>query len=162
MKTVKTHSIIALILLLVTSCGISDGNHERDNMGDEAIVLLDSAIVTNQVEDVLKSKLTGKFIIEINEEEFGPKSTIKVRSEGKEYLVDEIAGSATIVDKFEFKQMEIPEDAISACGAWWAGGGDYFYLKVVANQLVIYAGWLDEMAPELNGYNWEERMRIPE
>lgn len=111
-------------------------------------------------EEFSKSERAGKFEFKLKDGEFGPESTINVLSDGEVYLVDEILGAANLIDKFEYESMQIPGDAISACGAWWAGGGDYFYLRVSSDQLIVYAGWLDEMAPDEEGYHWEERMRI--
>lgn len=48
-----------------------------------------------------QNKLTGKFVFTEKLTEYGPLTTIKVLSNGAEYLVDEVAGSVNIIDQFE-------------------------------------------------------------
>lgn len=159
MESVNRYIHLALMSLCLTACNGSV--HDKAPEGQNNDVMdhsFDSSKSENNFEQI---KLTGKFVFTEKSGEYGPLTTIKVLSKGSEYLVDEVVGSAIIIDQFEYEAMGIPGDALSACGAWWSGGGDYFYLRVSTDQLIVYAGWIEEMAPEDEGYHWEERMRIP-
>ncbi|MEL6925342.1 MAG: hypothetical protein AAFO94_14945, partial [Bacteroidota bacterium] len=54
----------------------------------------------------------------------------------------------------EYERHDIPADAIDACGGWWAGAGDYFYLTLQDEHYQIYQGSVDEMQ-EAPGYNYQ-------
>ncbi len=150
----STNSIIALYIgIQLVSC--STTTTETTDQAAPAVIPTEAATITDT------AQITGEFRFKIVEGEFSPMTTVSVISNGQEYLVDEIVGGATLIEKSEFESMGIPSTAISACGAWWAGGGDYFYLTQSNNQLIVYAGWLDEMEEQDNGYHWEERMRFP-
>jgi hypothetical protein len=154
----STTSIIALYIgIQLVSCSTTP-NTETTDQAAPAVIPTAAADTTDTTNT---AQITGEFSFKIVEGEFSPMTTISVLSNGKEYLVDEIVGGATLIDKAEFETMGIPSTALSACGAWWAGGGDYFYLTQSNNQLVVFAGWLDEMEEQDNGYHWEERVRLP-
>lgn len=58
----------------------------------------------------------------------------------------------------DFESMDIPSTALSACGGWFAGGGDYFYCILNGDQIEVYAGWQDEGQIEEDdfGYHWKK------
>lgn len=153
----STISIIALYLgIQLVSCSTTTPTETTDQA---APAVIPTAADTTIISDT--AQITGEFSFKIVEGEFSPMTTVSVLSNGQEYLVDEIVGGAMIIDKAEYESMGIPSTALSACGAWWAGGGDYFYLIQSNNQLIVYAGWLDEMEEQDNGYHWEEVNRFP-
>ena len=101
-----------------------------------------------------QSNADAKFIIvEIIDEDENPTSAIYVQYNEKKVLINTLNGNASIVDKSEF-YMGVPKTAISACGGWWAGAGDYYYLISSAKGLTIYHGWQDE-EQEDEGFHWE-------
>lgn len=60
-----------------------------------------------------------------------------------------------------FESYEIPKNALSACGGWWAGGGDYFYSILGKDgSIEVYFGWQDE-EQEDDGYHWELKYTHP-
>ena len=68
-------------------------------------------------------------------------------------------GHAQTYQKESYEDMGIPEDAISACGGWWAGGGIYLYLQKQGNKIIVFKGWVDEMQED-EGYHWEHFKEI--
>ena len=64
-----------------------------------------------------------------------------------------------IFGKDEYVSHLIPKDAISACGGWWAGAGDYLYLVYQGDDAVVMAGWQAE-EQEDEGYHYKELKRI--
>jgi hypothetical protein len=88
-----------------------------------------------------------------------PRSEISVNYNGKNTKIATTAGAAQMIDKKEYRDKEIPENAISACGGWWAGAGDYFYMIPSEKGVIIYQGWQDESQEDL-GYHWEKVQEI--
>ena len=59
------------------------------------------------------------------------------------------------IDPPQYQQFQIPTDALKACGGWWAGSGDYFYIQKSEEAYEIYQGFsAEEMSPE-NGFNYQ-------
>lgn len=101
-----------------------------------------------------QSNADAKFVIvEIVDEDENSTFEIYVQYNKKKVLINTLNGNASIVDKSEF-YMGVPKTAISACGGWWAGAGDYYYLISSAKGLAIYHGWQDE-EQEDEGFHWE-------
>ncbi|CAH0995383.1 hypothetical protein EMA8858_01504 [Emticicia aquatica] len=128
------------------------------------LVLLSVKIVsvaqnTTKVNDKesLTKKNETKFVIKQNpEDENGnPSSNIALSFGNKTTKVDKVTGNAELIDKSEYLNKGIPKKALSACGAWWAGAGDYFYVTKVENRLVIYKGWQDETQTD-KSYHWKK------
>lgn len=59
------------------------------------------------------------------------------------------------ITKESYEQYQIPKDAIAACGGWYAGGGDYYYVILRDGKPVVFEGWQDE-GQEDEGYHWKE------
>lgn len=97
-----------------------------------------------------------KFIIKQNPEDANgnPSAEITLSFGKKVRKVSKITGNAELIEKIDYASKGIPKKALSACGAWWAGAGDYFYVVKTDNQLVVYKGWQDETQKE-KGYHWK-------
>ena len=101
-----------------------------------------------------QSNAVAKFIIvEIIDEDENPTSAIYVQYNEKKILIETIHGNASIVGKSEF-YLGVPKTAISACGGWWAGAGDYYYIVPSVTGVALYHGWQDE-EQEDEGFHWE-------
>jgi hypothetical protein len=89
------------------------------------------------------------------EDEFGnPHKIVRVDVDGKTVVLDTVMACNTMTAK-EYASHDIPSSAIDACGGWWAGAGDYFYLIEKNNRLLVYQGWLDE-GQEDESYHWKK------
>lgn len=96
-------------------------------------------------------KLSGKFL---NEDEFGGSHyQVILTVDGKKEIIDTVMACDKIPAS-NFAQYDIPKTALSACGGWWAGAGDYFYAIWENNKVVVYQGWQDEQQTD-DGYHWE-------
>ncbi len=49
-----------------------------------------------------------------------------------------------VIEKENYKQYEIPAEAIIACGGWWAGAGDYYYVVAKGDQFDVMYATIDE------------------
>ncbi len=83
-----------------------------------------------------------------------PHSDIFLNFGKKVAKIDKVTGNADITDPSLYAENKIPKTALSACGAWWAGAGDYFYVVQEKNKLVIYKGWQAEEQTD-RGFHWK-------
>lgn len=95
------------------------------------------------------------FKIENIANDLNPSSKISFLNKGKTIYITTITGNAETIAKGDFLNKGIPKNAISACGAWWAGAGVYFYAVQSPSGIVIYQGWQEE--GQINtGYHWKK------
>jgi hypothetical protein len=103
---------------------------------------------------IAQTTVNAKFIIvETTDQDENPISEIFVQLNDKRIKIESINGNAMIAEKGDFYEG-VPSTAISACGAWWAGAGDYFYMVPFANGVKLFKGWQDE-GQEDTGYHWK-------
>lgn len=95
--------------------------------------------------------LKGKFL---KEDDYGSRLyAVLLTVDGKTTAIDTVYACETIPAS-SFSQYDIPKEAKSACGGWWAGAGDYFYATIEKNKVVVYQGWQDEQQED-EGYHWK-------
>lgn len=83
-----------------------------------------------------------------------PHSDIFLTFGKKVAKIENVTGNAELTDRSLFAENKIPQNALSACGSWWAGAGDYFYVVQEKNKLVIYKGWQAEEQTD-RGFHWK-------
>lgn len=88
-----------------------------------------------------------------------PKSDVSVMINGKKIKVQTVVGQMNPITKNEYTDYQIPENATSACGGWWAGAGDYFYISSSSKGIIVYHGWQDEAQEDI-GFHWEKVKEI--
>jgi hypothetical protein len=89
------------------------------------------------------------------EDEFGnPHKIVRVEVGGKISVLDTVMVCNPLL-RTEYTTHNIPNTAIDACGGWWAGAGDYFYMIEKKQRLLVYHGWLDE-GQEDGSYHWKK------
>lgn len=67
----------------------------------------------------------------------------------------EVSSGCQIIEKTQYTDYQIPNDAIIAVGGWWAGAGDYFYALQKGEQVKIFYAVADE-AQETPGFRYKE------
>lgn len=90
-----------------------------------------------------------------------PQTEITVQIGNKLIAIDSILGAAQYYSASNYKEMGIPDNAVAACGAWWAGAGDYYYMIKTAKGVAVYQGWQDEQQEDA-GYHWKLFREIAE
>ena len=113
----------------------------------------EETIVQEEVIPVKSVKLSSKFIG--NAEYEIPQYQVILTVDGKKQFLDTVA-ACTSIPASNYKEYSIPSEATSACGGWYAGGGDYFYSIITDGKAVVFQGWQDE-GQEDDGYHWKER-----
>ena len=111
---------------------------------------------------ILVSNLKLTCVLLGEDENLIPRSEVKLEIDDKKYDVGKCLTCGEIA-KENYDRYDIPKMAVSACGGWFAGGGDYFYALRVENDIFIYSGWQDEGQMEDNdeSFHWELTKSIP-
>jgi hypothetical protein len=65
---------------------------------------------------------------------------------GKEYRIATNVGEAISPDGV--MTGKVPAAALSACGGWWAGAGDIYYIMRAGHKLKVYHISMDEQAQD--------------
>lgn len=73
-----------------------------------------------------------------------PKSMIFLRLGKDIFRIGALLNCANI-ELDNYQDYQIPVDALTAAGGWWAGSGDYFYVIKDAGKFVVKQGMMDEM-----------------
>lgn len=97
-------------------------------------------------------------LLEVDEYEI-PHSEVTVLFNAEPEVVA-LCNSCQSISKSDYTQYDIPKNAKSACGGWFAGGGDYYYSLVKEDGTVeVYSGWQDEgqMEDSDTSFHWELR-----
>ncbi len=102
------------------------------------------------------NKVQAKFTFKSYPEDANgtPYSDIFLNFGKKIAKIDKVTGNADITDPNLYAKNKIPKTALSACGSWWAGTGDYYYVVQEKNKLVIYKGWQAEEQTD-RGFHWK-------
>lgn len=145
-------SYLLLVLMFAFSCQ-EEATKEDDVSHVGPIVIVHNGGVAGSAGDDSLQSNQPKFgpndgILKCNflgESEFGvPQNSVYVAINGTQKSIGKCDACKTI-DKSEFSNYEIPSNAISACGGWWAGAGDYFYtVKNENGEIEVFFGWQDE------------------
>jgi len=76
------------------------------------------------------------------------KTVIYVEYNNKKIQLDTIYGTASTIEKSNYDVRKIPKAALEACGAWYGGGGTYFYMIQKGTRLQIFRAYAYEEAPQ--------------
>ncbi|MEY3049430.1 MAG: hypothetical protein RL365_1468 [Bacteroidota bacterium] len=149
-------------MFIVSSCNTEDNTKISSSPAPlEAKKPLEIKNKINKTDE--KSNIVScKFYIthEVDSENEMPQSLIYVICQAETTLVAKVIGDAELVEKSQFPDMDIPSNAIDACGSWYAGAGDYFYLVPdKRNMIKVFQGWQDE-GQETPGYHWKKVKEI--
>jgi hypothetical protein len=88
-------------------------------------------------------------------ENSNPYTYVMLSLNGKLQMVKSIIGEGKEILRNDYDRYEIPSNAISACGAWYAGAGDYFYVVIKDGKPEVYYGWQEEQE-DTPGFHWEK------
>lgn len=135
-----------LTVLFFSACNTSPGSSSENTMTDTTNTITKENYSTSQL-------ISAEFIVESLPDTFDmPKSVVHVQIGDQKIEVATITGQVQIFNQEEM--ADFPDNAVSACGAWWAGAGEYFYIASNVDGWKIYKGWMEE-TQEDEGYHWE-------
>jgi hypothetical protein len=64
------------------------------------------------------------------------------------------------IGKEDYQRYKMPNNALAACGGWFAGAGDYVYAVQLKDQIVVFQGYQDEMQTE-DSFHYKEVAKVP-
>ena len=140
--------LLTVVLFLVSCGGKNDKTKETTTAADS------SKSVNNMPADSAKSTVKLVCINKGEDSLATPHFDVMLSVNGKEFKIKTINGCGDI-PLSEYKTYEIPTAAVSACGGWWAGAGDYYYVIMKNGKPSLFEGWMDETQKE-KGYHWKE------
>jgi hypothetical protein len=165
----KTFAFFLLTFVLLISCSeSSESSSEKtkvevpENKVEENSQ--EEVVQTEEKVEPLKSVSKLKLICVLlgEDENYIPRSEVKLVIDYKNFDVGKCQACGEI-KKEDYDRYGIPKSAFSACGGWFAGGGDYFYAVRIENEILIYSGWQDEGQMEDNddSFHWKLTKSIP-
>lgn len=152
----KTTFFTAAVLLAAIGFSCSSENTEEKKVEEQlnGTEQTSSDVKPDEQQEAVAPKsigLKGKFL---KEDEYGSRLyAVLLTVDGKTTAIDTVYACEAIPAS-SFSQYDIPKEAKSACGGWWAGAGDYFYATLEKNKVVVYQGWQDEQQED-EGYHWK-------
>ena len=148
-KTTWIFSAILFLTAFLAGCGNkSDKAKETTAKTDTTKSAVNEPVVTATGNVKLICKELGEDSLSI------PHFDVLLSADGKETKIKSINACREIA-KSEYKTYEIPDTAIAACGGWYAGAGDYYYVVMQDGKAVVFEGWQDESQQE-KGYHWKQ------
>ncbi len=136
--------VIAFVIAL-SACGNSK---TKDNKDDKK----DTTTVNNT--PVGPKMVQLKWVDKGTDKNDTPHNEVVLSVDGKDSTIAEILACDSI-GKAQYAEMEIPAEATTACGGWWAGAGEYFYALIKDGKTKVFYGWQSEEQTE-KGYHWKE------
>lgn len=96
-------------------------------------------------EEKVKTMSILEFVSSYELNEYGPKNgklNLLVAGEVVELMKEDLAWRS--LTRREYKNHEVPANALAACHGWWAGYGQTFYVSLIKDGLAVYYCELDE------------------
>jgi hypothetical protein len=86
------------------------------------------------------------WVFDIKEDAEGtPRGKVSLSVNGKKTVILEKAiGNYAVVEPATYKEKKIPAKAVTACGGWWAGSGEDFYVLNEKTGFTVYQRTVDE------------------
>ncbi|WP_320814078.1 hypothetical protein [Flavobacterium sp.] len=157
-KLITLFGVMIITVILVLSCKKDNEAMNEEEVYSEDTLRVTEAFISESLNDsVVKSNSLLKFKIMPIESDINgnPASKIYVSTDLALDFVASITGKATIIKNNEFSKMNIPNEAVSACGSSWKGLDTYFYIIDAKSGYKIFKGTLDTSDPNKT-YKWEE------
>jgi len=146
-------ALTSVTMFALYSCSSTSNNRANDS-AEAKTKQTENSDSTNKALQFITNQQTSEFILaSIEKGDEDPRTVITAVYGHQEIIIDTIMGSAQYYPQDNWKEMEVPDNAISVCGCWWAGGGEYFYMIPTNKGVAIYVGYQDE-GQEEPGYGW--------
>lgn len=103
----------------------------------------------------LKVSWEIKQIVGVDDEEaMNPLASVSIKIGNKSFVIDSISGEPDLIEPAYYSERDIPQDALSACGGFWAGLGVYYFAIKHEDSIKIFVryeeeGYMDEETQEM-------------
>ncbi|MEO7982589.1 MAG: hypothetical protein ABI688_00780 [Bacteroidota bacterium] len=149
LKTTNKLFVIVCIAVFLTACA------GKSNKAKEASAPADAAKAPTTDTAVASTAVVKLICKDMGTDSLAtPHFDVLLSENGTERKIKSINACGEIT-KAAYKTYTIPAEAIAACGGWWAGAGDYYYVVLRNGKPVVFEGWQDESQKE-KGYHWKE------
>ncbi len=147
-KTTRNFLTVLFLAAFLAGCGNKTDKAKETTISSDTT----KAAVNKPTAAASNVKLICK---ELGEDSLNiPHFDVLLSAAGKETKIKTINGCGDIA-RTEYKTYQIPDTAIAACGGWYAGAGDYYYVVMQDGKAVVFEGWQDESQKE-KGYHWKQ------
>jgi hypothetical protein len=152
------HFLLPLLLtLMMMSCGNSSS--PAADGGDSTSIAKTEPSAEKPSGETAQRTAGAGFEIENSEDVDQPTAQLFVVTGGKRTEVAKVNCHLTAYQPENFETYDIPSNAVAACGGWWAGAGDYFYLVPTGQGWEVFQGWEDE-GQEDQGYHYKKVLSL--
>lgn len=145
MKNLISTAFFAVLLLL--GCKTDPSQQQNSTATTEN---------TAKIIDPASIQLLCQAVTVPNDQADAPRHEVYLQIGDTRVKIADILNCASISSE-NYGQFQIPDGAISACGGWWAGAGDYFFVVEEGGNYVVKQGGMDEQA-ESNDYGYKAIM----
>jgi hypothetical protein len=121
----KSGLYLLLLCFLATACNRQDAGEEKS---------LKQELPAYNLTDWVKADLICEEIR--NADDSDPLSVVYLRLLEQQYLLDTVYTCSVIAPQM-YISYDIPRHALSACGGWWAGRGQFFYTLQQADSIAV-------------------------
>lgn len=152
--------VMIIAVIMFSSCkNASEAPIDEEDFTEDTLKVSNEVVQEIIIDSASKENSLLKFKIMPIESDINgnPSSKIYVSTDLALDFVASVIGKATIIKKNEFDKMNIPTEAVTACGSSWEGIGTYFYIIDAKSGYKIFKGSQDEPDSE---YKWEEFQQI--
>jgi len=145
--------LLLLFVLFLFNCT----NNSQSSQGNEAT---DTSVTEETNPNVVLEAVEANFLCRqlSQEDDIYPLFELSIQVSGTSTVLDTV-NACGIFTQADYEQYEIPPNALSACGGWYAGAGDYFYAVRNQDELSIIRGWQGE-GQEEPGFHYTEVQKI--
>src|SRR5687768_15356320 len=147
MNIKRTYTFLLAVSMIMVLISCNNNKSKKDSTSADT-----SNVVVNDGGEnkAVNAKLLCR---SLGEDSLGtPHADVILSVNGQERKIGSINSCAEIMQG-DFKTYQIPDNASSAVGGFWAGLGSYYYLVMRDGKAVVFEGSQDEGQA---GYNWKE------
>lgn len=147
LKTTNMKNLLLFLLIITVGAACQSSEKQAENAPPKPKKVLPvDGVPTFQVENY-KDSLDQ------------PHSIISVVMGNRKVKVAETM-SCEMIAKKDFGGFQIPGTALAACGGWWAGSGDYFYIVQTGEGIYDVMHGIADEASESSDYGYKVIMNI--
>ncbi len=124
--------VFLFLAVLLTACQNDPGRQQGGQTGNTTAAIEPATV-----------KLVCTPVDEPNMEADAPKHEVFIQLGDQRIKIADILNCQDIEPAL-FEQYQIPSDALSAVGGWWAGAGDYLYVEQKGDLFIVKQGDMNE------------------
>lgn len=95
-----------------------------------------------------QSDVEIKWLLDIKDGEYTPEGKIYLLVGARKILIlPDATERYNLIERKDYKQLNIPPSALTAIYGWWAGQGKQLYIIRRGKRLFVYIRYLDEGTP---------------